>query len=876
MNIDKFTQNLQTALQAAIDTARKRGNPQCEDVHLLNVMLADPNGIAALLVERSGAAPSEISAWTEEHIGKLPAVSGTGTAQQSQSPPAPSLVAALTAAENIAKRLKDEYTSIEHTLLGMAAGSSDIAKKLQASGVTAEQLQKVMQEVRGSQRSDSPNAEERYRALERYSRDLTEMAHKQKLDPIIGRDHEIRRVMQVLSRRTKNNPVLIGDPGVGKTAIAEGLALRIAAGDVPESLKNKRLLALDMGALVAGTKYRGEFEERLKSLIQSITDSSGEIILFIDELHTVVGAGAAEGGMDASNLLKPALARGELHTIGATTLDEYRTFIEKDAALERRFQTVLVGEPTPEDTVSILRGLKERYEVHHGVRIKDEALIAAVRLSTRYITSRFLPDKAIDLMDEAASRLKISIESEPVELDTLKRRILQLEIEQQSLKKENDANSTARSAEIAKELANLKDSHKTMLMRWQSEKQSVDRIRALQAKIEELRLQEEQYERSSDLARAAEIKHGKLPQLLKELNELTANIEQDAPAAPADASAAAEPLLRYEVSEEDIAAVVSVWTGIPISKMLASEKEKLLHLENTLAERVIGQDEAITVVADAIRRNKSGLASETRPTAVFLFLGPTGVGKTETAKTLAEFLFSDKKALVRIDMSEYMEQHSVSRLVGAPPGYVGYEQGGQLTEAVRRRPYSIVLLDEFEKAHQSVSNIFLQLFDEGRLTDGQGREVNFRSTIIILTSNLGGDIFANVSDKAKRSEQINELLRRHYRPEFLNRIDEIIFYQSLTPADLGKIITLELRGLEKLLSERHITLAVDKSAETFLVKQGYDVTYGARPLHRAITRYIANPLAKKLLAGDITPHSTVRISHKPATADELTFATTAT
>ena len=846
MNIEKYTQQLQVALGEAIEEATRRGNPQCEDTHALLALLADRQGMAALLIQKCNGSVEEIREWAAQQVKALPAYSG----EVQKSHPADSLVALLDSAERIAGAMADEYVSIEHVLLALASSARPVADMLRSAGVTAERLQEIMREVRGNRTADSPHAEERYRVLERYCRDLTEQANKQKLDPIIGRDQEIRRIMQVLARRTKNNPVLIGDPGVGKTAIVEGLAIRIAAGDVPESLNNKRLLALDMGALVAGAKYRGEFEERLKSLIQEITDTDGAIILFIDELHTVVGAGAAEGGMDASNLLKPALARGELRTIGATTLNEYRQYIEKDGALERRFQTVFTDEPSVIDSISILRGLKERYEVHHGVRIKDEALIAAVRLSDRYITARFLPDKAIDLIDEAASHLKISVESQPAELDELQRKILQMEIELQALKKESDAESADRSERIKRQLAEHNTEYQQMLLQWKQEKESIDRIRNLKAEIEELKLQEEQYERESNLTKAAEIKHGRLPELMRQLGEQTEALEQSGDIK----------LLREEVSEEDIARAVSAWTGIPVAKMMASEREKLLQLESILGARVIGQERAAQAVADAIRRNKSAIGSNTRPAAVFLFLGPTGVGKTETAKALADFLFDDERAMVRIDMSEYMEQHSVARLIGAPPGYVGYEQGGQLTEAVRRRPYSIILLDEFEKAHASVSNIFLQLFDEGHMTDGQGRQINFRSTIVILTSNLGTELLNESHDENKQQESVHALLHSYYKPEFLNRIDEIIVYNHLTPDHLRKIILLELHKLEQQLAERHIHLTVTKSAEDFLVTKGYDTRYGARPLRRAIMNYIANPLAKQILGGEIHERGAIEIS----------------
>jgi len=849
MNIDSYTTKCQEAIQAAIEEATGRQHPECQPPHLLYALLRQEEGLAPSIVEACGGSAGAIVAECERWLGQQPVVSGASAAN---SAPSAGLIQTLNMSEKIAARYQDQYVSSEHLLIALARVEGAARDILSRHAGDGKKIAAVLERLRADTHSDSPHAEERYRVLERYCHDLTALAKAQKIDPIIGRNDEIRRIIQVLSRRTKNNPVLIGDPGVGKTAIVEGLANRIASGDVPESLKEKRILSLDMGLLVAGAKYRGEFEERLKNTINAIRKSEGKIILFIDELHTVVGAGSSEGGMDASNLLKPALARGELRTIGATTLSEYRSHIEKDAALERRFQTVFTSEPSVADTISILRGLKERYEVHHGVRIKDEALIAAARLSNRYITMRFLPDKAIDLVDEAASQLKISIESQPPELDALERTILQLEIEEQALKKERDATSEARQQQIKSTLADLKEKHTSMKLQWQREKGIIDEIRALKQQIEKNRLLETQYEQAQELEKAAEVRHGILPRLIAELDAKSKEVAEEKTGT----------LLREEVSEEDIAQVVSTWTGIPIAKMLASEKEKLLRLEEIVSARVIGQGDAIVALANAIRRNKSGISNIGKPTAVLLCMGPTGVGKTETAKALAEFLFDDENALVRIDMSEYMEQHAVSRLIGAPPGYVGYEQGGQLTEVIRRRPYAVILLDEIEKAHRSIFNLFLQLFDDGRLTDGQGRVVDFRSTIIILTSNLGNEFLQGSLDEEEARARIEELLKRHFRPEFLNRIDDTILFHALTEADLGEIVRLEIGRLQERLSEQRVDIIIDDEAVAFLLEKGYDPAFGARPLKRAIVAHVENMLAHALLSGKIIARDYVTIGVK--------------
>jgi ATP-dependent Clp protease ATP-binding subunit ClpB len=859
MDLNKLTEKSQDALRSAQSIAVQNSNNQLDVEHLLAALLRQENGLVPSLLKKANIPLDTFSMRVVQELDKLPKVSGTSGAPD-QIYVTPRITKVVSDAEAEAKKMKDDFVSVEHLLLAILGDNGPAGKLCKEFGLNRARLESVLKDVRGSQRVTTQNPEATYEALEKYGRDLTQLAAQNKLDPVIGRDEEIRRVIQVLSRRTKNNPVLIGEPGVGKTAIAEGLANRIVRGDVPEGLKNKKLVSLDMGALIAGAKFRGEFEERLKAVLKEVTSSDGAIILFIDELHTVVGAGKAEGAMDAGNLLKPLLARGELHCIGATTLDEYRKHIEKDAALERRFQPVLVDQPSVEDTISILRGLRDRYEVHHGVRIKDAAIVAAAVLSNRYITDRFLPDKAIDLVDEAAAKLRTEIDSVPTELDEVQRRVMQLEIEREALKKETDAASRDRLELLEKELAELKSEGDALKARWQNEKQAADTHRAIKEKIEQTKAEIERAERNYDLNKAAELKYGTLVQLEKELAAEETRLQSGNNKGR---------LIKEEVEEEDIAEVVARWTGIPVARLLEGEMQKLLHLEEELHQRVIGQDEAVEAVSEAVLRARSGLKDPNRPIGSFIFLGPTGVGKTELARALAEYLFNDERAMIRIDMSEYQEKHTVSRLVGAPPGYVGFDEGGQLTEAIRRRPYAVVLFDEIEKAHHDVFNVLLQVLDDGRLTDGQGRTVDFKNTIVIMTSNIGSPRILEYKgawqgdDYERMKRAVMDELRAGFRPEFLNRVDEIIVFHALSEAHLKDIVKIQLEGLRARLADRKIALEFSDNALAWLVRTGYDPNFGARPLKRAIQREVENPLAKKLIGGEIRDGQTVSVELNP-------------
>ena len=879
MRIDKFTQKMQEALQAAQDVASQFNHQEIANEHFLSALLDQSDGIARPLFEKIGVPLDGLRQRLASELERRPKVHGGPVDLRLAN----ELRSMLDGAEKEMSILKDEFTSAEHYLLALAGANVPAAKLLKEFGVTRDKLMQALQQVRGSQRVTDQNPEGKYQTLEKYGRDLTELARRGKIDPVIGRDNEIRRIMQVLSRRTKNNPVLIGDPGVGKTAIVEGLARRIISGDVPDSLKEKRIIAVDIGAMVAGAKFRGEFEDRLKAFLKEVTDAQGQIILFIDELHTIVGAGAAEGSVDASNLLKPQLARGELRTIGATTLDEYRKYIEKDAALERRFQPVMVDEPSVEDTIAILRGLKERYEVHHGVRITDAAIVAAAVLSHRYISDRFLPDKAIDLVDEAASRLKIELDSMPTEIDVIEREIMQHEMERQALKKEKDAASKERLKKLEKELVDLRAKSSALKAEWQKEKAVLEEQRKWKEQLDQFRTELERAQRRGELAKASEIQYGRIPELEKKLRDAEgragvssadSGVSPESKSSPRDTKNRARDgratrLLREEVTEEDIAEVVSSWTHIPVSRLQDGEREKLVKLEAHLHQRVVGQDEAIKAVSNAVRRARAGLQDPNRPIGSFIFLGPTGVGKTELSRALAEFLFDDENAMIRIDMSEYMEKHTVARLIGAPPGYVGYEEGGQLSEVVRRKPYSVILFDEIEKAHQDVFNILLQVLDDGRITDGQGRTVDFKNTVIIMTSNIGSQFITEEESREARSRLVMDALRAHFRPEFLNRVDEIIIFDRLTEDDLKQIVEIQLGRLTKRLEQQKITLDLSDSAKELIAREGYDPVYGARPLKRAIQKEILDPLSIDILEGKVHEGETVHVDAKNGTLEFL-------